>query len=77
MNQFADMTEEEFSKFYLSRVTDKDMALLQSLPDAEDINLDDTPDEMDWRTKSELVPRFIPYLVCSYHKKYFNYLSCY
>merc|ERR1719375_3048227 len=51
MNQFADMTEEEFSKFYLSRVTDKDMALLQSLPDAEDINLDDTPDEIDWREK--------------------------
>ena len=53
MNQFADMTEEEFSKFYLSRVTDKDMAQLNALPDAEDINLDDTPDEMDWRTKSE------------------------
>jgi len=56
MNQFADMTEEEFSKYYLSPVTDKDMALLESLPEAEEINLDDTPDEMDWRTKNAVTP---------------------
>ena len=53
MNQFADMTEEEFSRYYLSPVVDKDMDVYDSLPEAEDIGIADTPDEMDWRTKGE------------------------
>merc|ERR1712003_429509 len=43
MNQFADMTEEEFSRYYLSPVVDKDMDVYDSLPEAEDIGIADTP----------------------------------
>ena len=53
MNQFADLTEEEFSKHYLSPVTSKDMNMLNSLAEAEEVDVADTPAEMDWRTKSK------------------------
>ncbi|XP_063690221.1 cathepsin F-like [Bolinopsis microptera] len=56
MNQFADLTEEEFSKHYLSPVTSKGMNMLNSLPEAEEVDVADTPAEMDWRTKNAVTP---------------------
>ena len=55
MNQFADLSEEEFSRYYLSPVTKKDMNLLSSLPEAEEVDVEGAPDEMDWRTKSKFM----------------------
>lgn len=53
MNEFADLTAEEFSRYYLSPVTKKDMSLFNSLPAAEGVNVEEAPDEIDWRTKSK------------------------
>ena len=55
MNQFADLSEEEFSRYYLSPVNKKDMTLFSSLPEAEEVDVEGAPDQMDWRTKSKFM----------------------
>ncbi|KAL5248953.1 hypothetical protein ACHWQZ_G017976 [Mnemiopsis leidyi] len=56
MNEFADLTAEEFSRYYLSPVTKKDMSLFNSLPAAEGVSVEEAPDEIDWRTKNAVTP---------------------
>lgn len=51
VNQFADMTEEEFSRNYLSPVTQQDQAYVNSLPEAEEI-LEAAPEAIDWRDQN-------------------------
>jgi len=51
MNEFADMTEEEFAMNYLSPVSKQDHAYVNSLPEAEEIR-GDAPDTVDWRDQN-------------------------
>jgi len=52
MNDFADLTKEEFTAQYLSPVTEKDMFYYNMLPDAEPIDVDEAAESVDWRTKN-------------------------
>jgi len=52
MNQFADLTEEEFSALYLSPVSAKDTFYFNMLPEAEKLDASKAADEVDWRAKN-------------------------
>jgi len=51
MNQFSDMTTEEFTANYLSPMTEDDLFYANMIPKAEEV-LTDAPESVDWRTEN-------------------------
>ena len=56
MNQFSDLTTEEFKEKYLTPITEKDLFYAGMLPKAEELDVDDAPTEIDWREEGAVTP---------------------
>ena len=56
MNQFSDLTTEEFKEKYLIPITEKDLFYAEMLPKAEELDVDRAPTEIDWREEGAVTP---------------------
>ena len=56
VNQFSDMSEEEFAYIYSNPISDLDLLTVDNLPEAEELDASQIPDEVDWRKDNAVTP---------------------
>ena len=56
MNQFADMTTEEFKAQYLNPMSEKDLFYANMIPKAEELDVSKAPEAIDWRENNAVTP---------------------
>ena len=56
VNQFVDMTEDEFAHIYFYPISGLDLLTVDNLPEAEELDTSQIPDEVDWRKDNAVTP---------------------